>query len=52
VTVTIGTAVDAPDFVTALYLAKGYTPLDDPSLPSEEDGAHPFEKRLVYESAV
>jgi len=52
VTGTIGTTVDALDFVTALYLAKGYTPLYDPSLPSEEDGAHPFEKRLVFESAV
>jgi GNAT superfamily N-acetyltransferase len=31
----------------ALYLAAGYTPLFDRSLPSEEIGQHPFEKLLV-----
>jgi GNAT superfamily N-acetyltransferase len=31
----------------ALYLAMGYTPLYDASLPPEDIGAHPFEKRLV-----
>jgi GNAT superfamily N-acetyltransferase len=31
----------------ALYLAAGYTPLYDESLPSEEIGRHPFEKPLV-----
>jgi GNAT superfamily N-acetyltransferase len=31
----------------SLYLAAGYTPLYDPSLPSEEIGRHPFEKLLV-----
>jgi GNAT superfamily N-acetyltransferase len=31
----------------ALYLAAGYTPLFDRSLPSEEIGPHPFEKLLV-----
>jgi GNAT superfamily N-acetyltransferase len=33
----------------ALYLAAGYTPLYDPSLPSEEIGRHPFGKVLVCE---
>jgi GNAT superfamily N-acetyltransferase len=31
----------------ALYLAAGYTPLFDQSLPSEQIGRHPFEKLLV-----
>lgn len=31
----------------ALYLAMGYTPLYDPTLPSEQVGIHPFEKLLV-----
>ncbi len=31
----------------ALYLAAGYTPLYDRSLPDEEIGRHPFEKLLV-----
>jgi GNAT superfamily N-acetyltransferase len=31
----------------ALYLAAGYTPLYDRSLPSEAIGRHPFEKLLV-----
>jgi GNAT superfamily N-acetyltransferase len=31
----------------ALYLAAGYTPLYDRSLPSGEIGRHPFEKLLV-----
>ncbi len=31
----------------ALYLAAGYTPRFDRSLPSEEIGQHPFEKLLV-----
>lgn len=31
----------------ALYLATGYTPLYDLSLPDEDVGRHPFEKRLV-----
>lgn len=35
----------------ALYLALGYTPLYDLSLPSEDVGSHPFEKRLVREGA-
>ena len=35
----------------ALYLAMGYTPLYDLSLPSEDVGSHPFEKRLVGEGA-
>jgi GNAT superfamily N-acetyltransferase len=30
-----------------LYLAAGYTPLYDQSLPAEEIGRHPFEKLLV-----
>lgn len=30
----------------ALYLAMGYTPLYDPTLPSEQVGIHPFEKLL------
>jgi GNAT superfamily N-acetyltransferase len=34
----------------ALYLAMGYTPLDDPSVPADEIGPHPFEKHLVRES--
>jgi hypothetical protein len=29
-----------------LYLATGYTPLYDLSLPAEEIGRHPFEKQL------
>lgn len=33
----------------ALYVAMGYTQLYDPSLPSEQVGAHPFEKRLSTE---
>jgi GNAT superfamily N-acetyltransferase len=35
----------------ALYLATGYTPLYDLSLPSEDVGSHPFEKQLVHEGA-
>jgi GNAT superfamily N-acetyltransferase len=35
----------------ALYLALEYTPLYDLSLPSEDVGSHPFEKRLVREGA-
>jgi GNAT superfamily N-acetyltransferase len=31
----------------ALYLAAGYAPLYDQSLPSDEIGRHPFEKLLV-----
>lgn len=31
----------------ALYLAAGYTPLYERSLPSDEIGRHPFEKLLV-----
>jgi hypothetical protein len=31
----------------ALYLAMGYRPLYDASLPPEDVGAHPFEKWLV-----
>jgi GNAT superfamily N-acetyltransferase len=31
----------------ALYLATGYTPLFDLSLPAHEIGVHPFEKQLV-----
>ncbi|CAN5184761.1 GNAT family N-acetyltransferase [soil metagenome] len=31
----------------ALYLAMGYTPLYDVSLPSEQVGVHPFEKLLA-----
>lgn len=31
----------------ALYLATGYTPLYDTTLPSDEVGVHPFEKSLV-----
>ncbi|GAA1460611.1 GNAT family N-acetyltransferase [Williamsia maris] len=30
----------------ALYLAAGYTALYDPSVPAEEIGPHPFEKRI------
>jgi GNAT superfamily N-acetyltransferase len=30
----------------ALYLAMGYMPLYDPSLPAEDIGLHPFEKQL------
>jgi GNAT superfamily N-acetyltransferase len=33
----------------ALYLATGYTPLYDPSLPADEIGPHPFEKLLNTE---
>jgi GNAT superfamily N-acetyltransferase len=33
----------------ALYLAAGYTPLYDRSLPSEDIGRHPFEKLLARE---
>jgi GNAT superfamily N-acetyltransferase len=35
----------------ALYLATGYTPLYDLSLPDEDVGRHPFEKRLVNQGA-
>jgi GNAT superfamily N-acetyltransferase len=35
----------------ALYLATGYTPLYDLSLPAEDVGRHQFEKRLVAEGA-
>lgn len=31
----------------ALYLAMGYTPLYDPSLPAEDIGLRPFGKQLV-----
>ncbi|WP_020108617.1 GNAT family N-acetyltransferase [Nocardia sp. 348MFTsu5.1] len=31
----------------ALYLAAGYTPLYDTTLPSDEVGVHPFEKSLA-----
>ena len=31
----------------ALYLAMGYTPLYDPTLPSSQVGVHPFEKLLA-----
>jgi GNAT superfamily N-acetyltransferase len=34
----------------ALYLAAGYTPLYDRSLPPEEIGRHPFVKQLVCQS--
>jgi hypothetical protein len=33
----------------ALYLATGYTPLYDRSLPAEAVGPHPFEKLLNAE---
>ncbi|UAJ81081.1 GNAT family N-acetyltransferase [Leifsonia sp. ZF2019] len=33
----------------ALYLAAGYAPLYDPTLPAEEIGIHPFEKTLSFE---
>lgn len=33
----------------ALYLASGYTPRFDPSLPAEEIGIHAFDKSLVTE---
>jgi GNAT superfamily N-acetyltransferase len=36
----------------ALYLATGYTPLYDPSLPAEAIGPHPFEKLLNTEGPV
>ncbi|MCW2653586.1 MAG: hypothetical protein JWR32_4562 [Mycobacterium sp.] len=36
----------------ALYLAMGYTPLYDLSLPARDIGPHSFEKRLVCEGAA
>lgn len=36
----------------ALYLATGYTPLFDRTMPSEDVGVHPFEKLLDCEGAA
>jgi GNAT superfamily N-acetyltransferase len=44
--VYLTTGPSQPEAV-ALYLAAGYRPLYDRSLPSLEVGAHPFEKDLV-----
>lgn len=43
--VYLTTGWNQPEAV-ALYLAAGYTPLYDRSLPSKTVGSHPFEKRL------